>query len=149
MLELPRRKGNKRRFRIILLGFVVFPFDQSLFHPDLTNDAIFQSYQPRRKYPLKYCDTVFLWKTCSFFNLFWFIINLRNTISFSRESSQARDWTRVSCITGRCFTIWATREAIWWQGLFIYLFYLCIGFIILCVSCKLWCGISFLPKWHC
>ena len=30
-------------------------------------------------------------------------------ISFSRGSSWPRDWTRVSCITGRCFTIWATR----------------------------------------
>ena len=28
-------------------------------------------------------------------------------ISFSRESSQPRDRTQVSCIAGRCFTIWA------------------------------------------
>ena len=33
-------------------------------------------------------------------------------ISFSRRSSQARDRTRVSRIAGRCFTIWATREAV-------------------------------------
>ena len=32
-------------------------------------------------------------------------------ISFSRGSSQPRDQTQVSCIAGRCFTIWATREA--------------------------------------
>ena len=32
-------------------------------------------------------------------------------ISFSRGSSRPRDWTRVSCIVGRCFTICATREA--------------------------------------
>ena len=31
-------------------------------------------------------------------------------ISFSRESSWPRDWTQVSCIVGRCFTIWATKE---------------------------------------
>ena len=31
-------------------------------------------------------------------------------ISFARKSSQPRDWTQVSCIIGRCFTIWATRE---------------------------------------
>ena len=31
--------------------------------------------------------------------------------SFSRGSSRPRDWTQVSCIAGRCFTIWATREA--------------------------------------
>ena len=37
-------------------------------------------------------------------------------ISFSRGSSQPRDWTRVSCITGRHFTIWATREALNKEG---------------------------------
>ena len=30
---------------------------------------------------------------------------------FSRGSSQPRDWTQVSCITGGFFTSWATREA--------------------------------------
>ena len=29
-------------------------------------------------------------------------------VSFSRRSSQPRDWTRVSCIAGKHFTIWAT-----------------------------------------
>ena len=33
-------------------------------------------------------------------------------ISFSRGSSWLRDWTHVSCIAGRCFTLWATREAL-------------------------------------
>ena len=33
------------------------------------------------------------------------------TISFSRGSSQPRDWTWVSCIGGRRFNLWATREA--------------------------------------
>ena len=32
-------------------------------------------------------------------------------ISFSRRSSWPRDWTQVSSTAGRCFTIWATREA--------------------------------------
>ena len=32
-------------------------------------------------------------------------------ISFSRGSSRHKDWTRVSCIAGRCFTLWVTREA--------------------------------------
>ena len=31
-------------------------------------------------------------------------------ISFSRGSSQPRDWTQVSCIAGRCFNLCATRE---------------------------------------
>ena len=32
-------------------------------------------------------------------------------IPLSRGSSQSRDWTRVFCIAGRFFTVWATREA--------------------------------------
>ena len=31
-------------------------------------------------------------------------------VSFSKGSSQPRDWTQVSCIADRFFTIWATRE---------------------------------------
>ena len=31
-------------------------------------------------------------------------------VSFSRGSSWHRDWTQVSHVVGRCFTIWATRE---------------------------------------
>ena len=35
---------------------------------------------------------------------------------FSGGSSQPRDQTGVSCISGRCFTVWATREALnWWR----------------------------------
>ena len=33
-------------------------------------------------------------------------------VLFSRGSSQPRDWTQVSCIAGRLFTIWATKEAL-------------------------------------
>ena len=32
------------------------------------------------------------------------------SISFSRRSSRPRDWTQVSCVVGRQFTIWATKE---------------------------------------
>ena len=32
-------------------------------------------------------------------------------ISFSRRSSQSRDWTWVSLIVGRCLTIWATGKS--------------------------------------
>ena len=32
-------------------------------------------------------------------------------IPFSRGSSWPRDWTCISCIAGRFFIIWATREA--------------------------------------
>ena len=44
-----------------------------------------------------------------FFN-FYFILEW-TAICFSRESSQPRDQTRVSCIADRHFTVWATREA--------------------------------------
>ena len=33
-------------------------------------------------------------------------------ISFSKGSSQPRDWTQISRIVDRCFTIWATREVL-------------------------------------
>ena len=31
---------------------------------------------------------------------------------FSRGSSQPRDWTQFSCIAGRFFTIWSTRDSL-------------------------------------
>ena len=34
-------------------------------------------------------------------------------IPFSRGSSRSRDWTWVSCIPGKFFTVWAAREAKW------------------------------------
>ena len=38
-------------------------------------------------------------------------------ISFSRESSQSKDQSWVSCIADRFFTIWTTGEALcWWWG---------------------------------
>ena len=40
-------------------------------------------------------------------------------ISFSRGSSQPRNWTWVSCIAGRFSSNWAMREATW-----VYLYYL-------------------------
>ena len=32
-------------------------------------------------------------------------------ILFPMESFQPRDWTQVSCIAGKFFTIWANKEA--------------------------------------
>ena len=34
-------------------------------------------------------------------------------VFFSRGSARSRDWTGVSCIAGRFFTSWATREALY------------------------------------
>ena len=33
-------------------------------------------------------------------------------ISFSKGSSQPRDWTQVSRIAAKFFTVWATKEAL-------------------------------------
>ena len=41
-------------------------------------------------------------------------------ISFSRGSSQPRDWTQVSCTAGRFFTNWAPREAPWDLGTWLF-----------------------------
>ena len=41
-------------------------------------------------------------------------------ISFSRRSSQPGNWTWVSCIVGRGFTVWATREVLWRRHAIIY-----------------------------
>ena len=38
-------------------------------------------------------------------------------VPFSRESSQPRDWTQVSCIADRFFTSWAMREYRYWDFL--------------------------------
>ena len=47
--------------------------------------------------------------SCHFGEQYWV------AIPFSKESSWLGDWTKVSCITGRFFTIWATREATIYQ----------------------------------
>ena len=39
----------------------------------------------------------------------------RIAISFSKESSQSRDWTWITCIASRFFTVWATREILRYQ----------------------------------
>ena len=43
---------------------------------------------------------------------------------FSRGSSQPRNWTGISCIAGRFFTSWGTREALF-IILFSYIFSVC------------------------
>ena len=51
-------------------------------------------------------------------------------ISFSRGSSQPRDWTLVSCIAGRLFTDWATRETCKYISLCVYIYYI---YVCVCV----------------
>ena len=59
-------------------------------------------------------NSVILWTVAHQSSLFMDFLGKNTgvgTISFSRASSRPRDWTQVSCIAGRFFTIWATREA--------------------------------------
>ena len=60
-------------------------------------------------------------------------------ISFSRGSSPPRDWTQVSCIAGRGFTLWATGKQLRLRHvIFIYkLMYLLIFFLHLCLQIRL------------
>ena len=48
----------------------------------------------------------------SLHGIFQAIVLEWGAISFSRAASRPRDWTQVSCIVDRCFTIWATRASI-------------------------------------
>ena len=51
-------------------------------------------------------------------------------IPFSRGSSRPRDPTQVSCIAGRFFTIWATREVPWIHNTYFHAYiymYLCLS----------------------
>ena len=43
---------------------------------------------------------------------FLYFPNGKVAIPFSRRSSRTSDWTQVSCVAGRFFTIWATRGAL-------------------------------------
>ena len=69
-------------------------------------------------------------------------------ISFSRGSSQPRDWIWVSCIAGEFFTNWATREAPWLKYLLLFpLMSLAISFAIclfhkIIISCITKCMIG-------
>ena len=57
------------------------------------------------------CDPMDCSLSCSSVHgILWARIMEWVAIPFSRGSSWPRDWTRVSCITGRFFTIWPTRE---------------------------------------
>ena len=65
-------------------------------------------------------------------------------IPFSRGSSRPRDWTSMSCIAGRFFTIWATRKPLclycWPTNRFIIPFFLYSIYIIItwCLFFSFW-----------
>ena len=58
-------------------------------------------------------------------------------ISFSRGSSKPRNWTQVSCITGRFFTNWAIREAhifFPYVNIYVYTTCVCVKLLQLCLT---------------
>ena len=57
-------------------------------------------------------------------------------IPFSRGSSWLRNWIQVSCIAGRLFTVWATREALTWM---IGIIDRCVCVFCVCVCVWLYC----------
>ena len=81
----------------------------------------------RENYKISLCDEKWKWKSLSptvcnpmdsslpgsmVHGIFQARILEWAVISFSRGSFQPRDWTQVSCIADRRFTVWATREAL-------------------------------------
>ena len=63
------------------------------------------------------CQTLCNPMDCTLHGVLQAIILEWVAFSFFRGSSQPRDWTQVSCIAGRFFTSWATREAQeYWSG---------------------------------
>ena len=59
------------------------------------------------------CDPMDYSQTCaSIHGIFQARVMEWVVISFTRGSSRPRDWTQVSHIVGRCFTVWATREVL-------------------------------------
>ena len=61
------------------------------------------------------CDTMdFSWPCSSVNGIFQARILDWVAIPFSRQCSQPRDWTQVSCMANRFFTIWITRDRYIW-----------------------------------
>ena len=67
-------------------------------------------------------------------------------ISFSKGSSWPRNWTRISCLVGRFFTIWATREALY-CFCFTFFFFWPQGMWDLSSPTRNWTHTSYIGRW--
>ena len=99
-----------RKERSTLLGIPTFPDLSFCFHKTRGFSSLRESESEVTQSCLTLCDPM----DCrlpgsSVHGIFQAIVLAWISISFSR-SSQPRDWTWVSRIVDRCFTIWATRE---------------------------------------
>ena len=82
-----------------------FSTNQPFLH--LSHSTQASLFPERQKFEIKTINKLTMASKCS---------SKRKSHSFlSRGSSQSRDQTQVSHIAGRFFTIWATREAPWWN----------------------------------
>ena len=81
-------------------------------YPSLICDNVLKKWSEVAQSHLTFCDPMdYSLPGSSAHRIFQARVLEWVAISFSRGSSQPRDWTQVSCIAGRCFTIWATMEA--------------------------------------
>ena len=103
--EKPTNQRYKRRWRKVIKTSLVFPAP-SAYH-ELLGEWVNEVAQS--------CPTLCDPLDCSLpgssvHEIFQARILEWVAISFCRRSSQPRDWTWVSHIVGRRFTVWATRE---------------------------------------
>ena len=93
----------------LLLPLIAMLIGHSLYRPRITQRTLFSS----KLNFLKFCDPM----DCSLpDSSVHGILQARMlewvAILFFRGSSHPRGWTWVSCIAGRCFSVWAAREAL-------------------------------------
>ena len=106
-----------------ILDWVAFPFSMGIFLSQALNPGLLHcrkilyqlNHQRSESEVAQSCPTLCNPMDCSLsgssvHRIFQARILEWVAISFSRRSSQPRDWTQVSCIVGRCFTVWATRD---------------------------------------
>ena len=96
---------------LVIYIYIYIPF-LILFHYSLLQDVEYSSFCVHAQLCLTLCDPM----DCSLpgssvHGILQARILEQVAISFSRGSSWPRDRTQVSCIAGRFFTVWATREA--------------------------------------
>ena len=94
-----------------ILEWVAISFSRDLPHPRLKWSEVAQSYPTL-------CNPMDCSLPCSSIHgIFQARVLEWVAISFSKGSSRPRDRTWVSCVVGRRFTVWATREVriIWWK----------------------------------
>ena len=118
-------KGKKKQLAMIwnfrnnlIYSYNFIFFLRAVVFLSITENDWFPIFMPERKkvkslsrvqlcYPVEYSPP-----DSSVYGIFQARILEWVAISFSRGSSQPRDQTQLSRIAGRCFNLWATREAL-------------------------------------